>query len=89
MNFIYKGIAVLESKFHFEIKDWDFLTAGSLILSNEYWILTHCESQRQSLSRGKHETFNKWLASIVYANVQEIFSLFLGIFFVHKQYISF
>ena len=29
MNFIYKGIAVLESKFHFEIKDWDFLTASS------------------------------------------------------------
>ena len=25
MNFIYKGIAVLESKFQFEIKDWDFL----------------------------------------------------------------
>ena len=31
MNFIYKGIAVLESTFHFEIKDWGFLTAGSLI----------------------------------------------------------
>ena len=31
MNFIYKGIAVLVSKFPFEIKDWDFLAAGSLI----------------------------------------------------------
>ena len=31
VNFIYKGIAVLESKFYFEIKDCDFLTAGSLI----------------------------------------------------------
>ena len=29
MNFIYQGIAVLKSKFHFEIKDWDFLAAGS------------------------------------------------------------
>ena len=35
----------------------------------------------------KHETFNKWLASVVYANVQDIFSLFQGIFFVQKQYI--
>ena len=55
MDFIYKGIAVLESKFPFEIKDWDFLTAGSLIYRNDYWILTHCESQRQRLSRAKHE----------------------------------
>ena len=29
MNFIYKGIAILDSEFHYEIKDWDFLTAGS------------------------------------------------------------
>ena len=29
--FIYKGIAVLDLKFQFEIKDWEFLTAGSLI----------------------------------------------------------
>ena len=39
MNFIYKGIAVLESKFQFEIKDWDFLTAGSSCdsLIIEFW----------------------------------------------------
>ena len=48
--------------------------------------MTHCESQRQGLSRVKHETFNKWLASIVYANVKDTFSLFPGTFFVKKQY---
>ena len=65
MNFIYKEMAVLELKFHYEIKDWDFLTAGSLIQNNEYWILTHCESRRQ-----------RRLATIVYANVQDIFFSF-------------
>ena len=46
--------------------------AGSLFQSNEYWILTHRENQRQKLSRGKYETFNKRLPSVVYANVQDI-----------------
>ena len=38
--------------------------------------LTHRESQKLRLSRAKHETFNRSLASIVYANVQDIFYLF-------------
>ena len=50
---------------------------------------THCESQMQRLSRAKHETFNKWLVSTVYANVQDIFSVFPAIFFFQKQYICF
>ena len=36
-----------------------------------------------------YRPFNEWQASIVYANVQDFFSLFPGIFFVQKQYICF
>ena len=87
MNFIYKGIAVLRLIFHFKIKDWDFLLAGSHMWSNDYWILTQRESQRQKLSSAKYETFIKRLASVVYVNMQ--YFSFFRIMLVQKQYICF
>ena len=56
---------------------------------NDYWTLTQRESQMQKLSRAKYETFNKRLALVLYANMQDIFSLFPGIFLVQKQCICF
>ena len=47
--------------------------AGSLFQSNEYWILTHRENQRQKLSRGKYETFNKRLPSFICKCARYIF----------------
>ena len=61
--------------------------AWRIIINQER--MTHRESQRQRLSRAKHDTFNRWPASIVYANVQDIFSLFPGMIFAQKQYIYF
>ena len=40
MNFIYKGIALLESKFHFEIKDWDFLLNSDTLWKPEAKVIT-------------------------------------------------
>ena len=74
MIFIYKGIAVSESKFHFEIKDWDFLTAGSHLATNvEFWHIVKAKRKGYH-ARNAKPLIGGWLQ--LFMQMCKIFFLF-------------
>ena len=77
-------IALLESKFHFQIEDWSLPTVESFEITNVDWVVTYVN---QKFTR---EIRNRWwLLVSVGLTLWGIFLKFSGTFLVHLQHACF